>query len=100
MDYNSFDASQIPVRIVNDRKCPWNAAFDNKGQDQVIRSALESNSDSCLGIGNQLGIGGAVTCSPLPHHPTCGSASGGSAGYASPANKSTEHWKSRSREHV
>ena len=26
----------------------------------------------------EIGIGGAVTCSPLPHHPTCGSASGGS----------------------
>jgi len=27
---------------------------------------------------NQIGIGGAVTCSPLPHHRTCGSAYGGS----------------------
>jgi hypothetical protein len=29
-----------------------------------------------------IGIGGAVARSPLPHHPTCGSASGGSEGYA------------------
>src|SRR6266404_5746737 len=36
---------------------------------------------------NPIGIGGAVARSPLPHHPTCGSASGGSEGYASPANK-------------
>jgi hypothetical protein len=27
-----------------------------------------------------IGIGGAVTRAPLPHHRTCGSASGGSAG--------------------
>lgn len=33
-----------------------------------------------------IGIGGAVARSPLPHHPTCGSASGGSEGYASPTD--------------
>ena len=31
-----------------------------------------------------IGIGGAVTRAPLPHHRTCGSASGGSAGGAAP----------------
>src|ERR1700722_14843642 len=30
-------------------------------------------------------IGGAVPPPPLPHHPTCGSASGGSEGYAEPS---------------
>jgi hypothetical protein len=36
--------------------------------------------------GAPIGIGGAVTRSPQPHHPTCGSASGGSEGYARPSN--------------
>jgi hypothetical protein len=34
-----------------------------------------------------IGIGGAVTRSPLPHHRTCGSAYGGSVGLSYPANK-------------
>src|SRR6266852_5634942 len=34
-----------------------------------------------------IGIGGAVARSPLPHHRTCGSASGGSEGYATPSNR-------------
>ena len=34
----------------------------------------------------KIGIGEAVARSPLPHHPTCGSASGGSEGYARPWN--------------
>jgi hypothetical protein len=34
-----------------------------------------------------IGIGGAVTRSPLPHHLTCGSASGGSEGYAGRSSK-------------
>jgi hypothetical protein len=33
----------------------------------------------------EIGIGGAVARSPLPHHPTCGSAAGGSEGYARPS---------------
>src|ERR1700731_3521603 len=32
-----------------------------------------------------IGIGGALPCSPLPHHRTGGSAYGGSAGYAKPS---------------
>jgi hypothetical protein len=28
----------------------------------------------------EIGIGGTVACPPLPHHRTCGSAYGGSAG--------------------
>jgi hypothetical protein len=40
-----------------------------------------------------IGIGGAVTRSPLPHHPPCGSASGGSEGYAWPSKS-----RGRSRE--
>ena len=35
---------------------------------------------ACALPGAPIGIGGAVTCAPLPHHRTCGSASGGSAG--------------------
>jgi hypothetical protein len=34
-----------------------------------------------------IGIGGAVARSPLPHHPTCGTASGGSEGYAGLSSK-------------
>jgi len=34
----------------------------------------------------RIGIGGAVTRSPLPHHLTCGSPPGGSEGYARPSN--------------
>ena len=33
-----------------------------------------------------IGIGGVVAHSPLPHHRMCGSAYGGSVGYAGPSN--------------
>src|SRR5882762_11370079 len=39
-----------------------------------------------LRVDAENGIGGAVARSPLPHHPTCGSASGGSEGHARPSN--------------
>ena len=41
----------------------------------VVKRTCISQPSNMLGT---IGIGGAVTCSPPPHHPTCGSASGGS----------------------
>ena len=38
-------------------------------------------------ISTCIGIGGTVTRPPLPHHRRCGSAYGGSEGYASPSNR-------------
>src|SRR5216684_389002 len=44
-------------------------------------------SGSCtLARRTTIGIGGTVTRPPLPHHRRCGSAYGGSEGYASPSN--------------
>src|SRR5713226_1310077 len=48
-----------------------------------IRRVQQRNSAASLSpappLGSVIGIGGAVTCSPLPHHRTGGSAYGGSA---------------------
>jgi hypothetical protein len=43
-------------------------------------SLARSGSTSKGGRTGEIGIGGAVARSPLPHHRTCGSASGGSDG--------------------
>jgi hypothetical protein len=48
----------------------WEAKKDRR----VARVPVERNG----GKRSEIGIGGAVTCSPLPHHRTSGSASGGS----------------------
>jgi hypothetical protein len=51
------------------------------------------------GIANhsKIGIGGSLTAPPLPHHRTCGSAYGGSAGWATGRQSISESQASRSK---
>jgi hypothetical protein len=43
--------------------------------------SIKHRDDAAVGAQSiQIGIGGSLAASPLPHHRTCGSASGGSAG--------------------
>jgi hypothetical protein len=84
------DPQQDTVEFI----CPHCGARDKKNARR--ERALYRFTDGFLqdiahlgahGCSAPIGIGGAVARSPLPHHPTCGSASGGSEGYAGSSNK-------------
>lgn len=56
------------------------AAIHTAGRASTASSTFYTGQQNVLSATQVIGIGGAVTRAPLPHHRTCGSASGGSAG--------------------
>jgi hypothetical protein len=58
------------------RRC-WHRRQNGSGELRAEHSKPPSTSQYNI-VPSAIGIGGAVTCPPLPHHRTCGSAYGGS----------------------
>ena len=69
-----ISTSAIINSIPDVRSAAFKGVRPSGGPNQVWREAAAHQRAG----GRAIGIGGAVTCSPLPHHRTSGSASGGS----------------------
>src|SRR6266404_530877 len=82
------NSTSIRFRRSNLRKVrPHASCFRKSASKGLTAHGTETNanlvaaldSSAFLPAAPEIGIGGAVTCSPLPHHRTSGSAYGGSA---------------------